>query len=63
MGEINRNSLRLDQIIESVKKLMKTEGQRRKPGKTVTPDKGQSKKLKDRVEKVIQEQHAAKYLK
>lgn len=66
ISEINRNNIRLDQIIESVKKMVKNgemkAGKRRE--NSVTPDKVQPKKLKDRVEKLLaQNSQSTKYIK
>lgn len=53
MSEINRNNLRLDQIIEAVKKLAKSgdhmKGNKRVNNFNSTPDNAQPKKLKERV--------------
>ena len=62
IGEVNRNNQRLDLIIESVRKLMKVEPLRKKQMNS-TPDKLQPRRLKDRVDKVIQEGQASKYIK
>lgn len=66
LNEINRSNLRLDQIIEAVKKIVKNDAKNVKRKEySSTPDKLQPKKLKDRVEKLLTQnnQPATKYLK
>lgn len=64
LSQINRNNLRLDQIIEVLKKVVKTEQKGNKKRDTsITPDKTQPKKLKDRVEKLLAQNQSIKYIK